>query len=93
MESCWEWKSIVSCEHSAADVLRTASQSSTQGGQTCEADFFSYRIVEGVEILARILHPEVVHQRAPENSVLKLSLKGGQRCRQRLIQNYFLPFQ
>lgn len=49
--------------------------------------------MEGIEILARILHPEVVTQRAPEGSVLKLSLRGGQRCRQRLLQNYFLPFQ
>ena len=49
--------------------------------------------MDGVEILARILHPELISQRAPEGSVLRLSLKGGQRCRQRLLQNYFLPFQ
>lgn len=50
------------------------------------------RVVDGVQILARILHPDVVPQRAPENAVLKLSLRGGQRCRQKLIQNYFQPF-
>lgn len=50
------------------------------------------RIVHGVEILARILHPDLWPHRVPENSVLKLSLKGGQRCRQRLIHNYFAMY-
>ena len=49
--------------------------------------------VEGVEMLARMLHPDVVQQRCPEGSVLKLALQGGQRCRQRLVPTYFLPFQ
>ena len=49
--------------------------------------------VEGVEMLARMLHPDVVQQRCPEGSALKLALQGGQRCRQRLVPNYFLPFQ
>ena len=48
---------------------------------------------EGVEMLVRMLHPDVVQQRCPEGSVLKLALQGGQRCRQRLVPNYFLPFQ
>ena len=49
--------------------------------------------VEGVEMLVRMLHPDVVQQRCPEGSALKLALQGGQRCRQRLVPNYFLPFQ
>lgn len=49
--------------------------------------------VEGVEVLARVLHPEQVLRRCPEKAVLKLALHGGQRCRQRLVPNYFLPFQ
>jgi hypothetical protein len=46
-----------------------------------------------VEVLARILHPDVVLRRCPEKAVLKLALHGGQRCRQRLVPNYFLPFR
>ena len=49
--------------------------------------------VEGVERLARMLHPDLVQQRCPEGSARKLALQGGQRCRQRLVPNYFLPFQ
>ncbi len=49
--------------------------------------------VEGVEMLARMLHTDAVQQRCPEGAVLKLALQGGQRCRQRLVPNYFLPFQ
>jgi hypothetical protein len=44
-------------------------------------------------MLARMLHPDAVQQRCLEGSVLKLVLQGGQRCRQRLVPNYFLPFQ
>ncbi|BDA43551.1 Uncharacterized ABC transporter substrate-binding lipoprotein [Coccomyxa sp. Obi] len=51
------------------------------------------RIVDGVEVLARILHPDLVLRRCPEKAVLKLALHGGQRCRQRLVPNYFLPFR
>ena len=56
-------------------------------------DLFTCLQVEGVEMLARMLHPDVVQQRCPEGSALKLALQGGQRCRQRLVPNYFLPFQ
>ena len=49
--------------------------------------------VEGAEMLARMLHGERVQQRCPEGAVLRLALQGGQRCRQRLVPNYFLPFQ
>ncbi|EIE19487.1 hypothetical protein COCSUDRAFT_38301 [Coccomyxa subellipsoidea C-169] len=51
------------------------------------------RIVDGVEVLARILHPDLVLRRCPEKAVLKLALHGGQRCRQRLVPNYFLPYR
>ncbi|KAK9828636.1 hypothetical protein WJX72_001237 [[Myrmecia] bisecta] len=50
------------------------------------------RLVDGVEILSRILHPDLVSKRVPEKMVLKLSLHGGQRCRQRLLPNYFVPY-
>lgn len=50
------------------------------------------RLVEGIEVLARILHPDHFPQRCPDKTVLKLALAGGQRCRQRLLPNYFLPY-
>jgi hypothetical protein len=49
-------------------------------------------LVDGIEILARILHPEACHERVPEGAVLKLTLSGGRRCRHRLLPNYFAPF-
>ena len=51
------------------------------------------RLVEGVELLAHILHPSAVPTHAAAKGVLKLALSGGQRCRQRLLSNYFLPLQ
>lgn len=51
------------------------------------------RLVEGVEALARMIHPTVVGKRCPDKAVCKLALTGGQRCRQRLLPNYFLPYQ
>jgi hypothetical protein len=50
------------------------------------------RIVEGVELLARILHPEHVDLKAPPGAVLKLWLSRGQRCRPRQLRNFFQPF-
>ena len=49
------------------------------------------RLVEGVELLAHLLHPKRVP--APEGiaATLKLRLSGAQRCRQRLLPNYFGP--
>ena len=41
------------------------------------------RVVEGVEVLSRILHPDLVEHKAPPGSVLKLWLDHGQRCRPR----------
>lgn len=51
------------------------------------------RLVEGAELLAHLLHPAAVPMHAATRGVLKLSLSGGQRCRQRLLPNYFLPLQ
>ena len=51
------------------------------------------RVVDAVELLSRILHPEHVDQPAPPGAVLKLSgLEHGQRCRPRQLRNYFKPF-
>ncbi|KAK9845805.1 hypothetical protein WJX81_002848 [Elliptochloris bilobata] len=50
------------------------------------------RVVEGAEALARMLHPDLVPWRCPDKAVLKLALHGGQRCRQRLLANYFQPY-
>jgi hypothetical protein len=48
--------------------------------------------VEGVEMLARILHPDLVARKIRPGLCMKLSLHGGQRCRQRLLPNYFVPY-
>eukprot|EP00887_Chlorella_sp_A99_P000875 scaffold5.g875.t1 len=52
------------------------------------------RLVEGVEALAHMLQPEegVLTASCPERGVLKLSLRPGQRCRQRLLPNHFVVF-
>jgi len=50
------------------------------------------RLADAVDVLARILHPEVMRTRLPPNMVLKLSLSGGRRCRDSLIANYFEHF-
>lgn len=53
------------------------------------------RLVEGVECLARLLWGEqegaVPGCACPEQAVLKLSLRPGQRCRPRLLPNHFMP--
>ena len=51
------------------------------------------RLVDGVEVLARILHPDLVSKTVPAATVMKLSLHGGQRCRPHMLQQYFKPFQ
>jgi len=50
------------------------------------------RLAEGAEALARMLAPEQAAWRCPDKAVLKLALHGGQRCRQRLLANYFQPY-
>uniref|UniRef100_A0A061S2I4 Cobyrinic acid a,c-diamide synthase n=1 Tax=Tetraselmis sp. GSL018 TaxID=582737 RepID=A0A061S2I4_9CHLO len=62
----------------------------------CEHVYFSRpgpRLVDGVELLAHILHPETVDCTIPHGQVLKLRLCGGQRCRGSLLPNYFGPLR
>lgn len=47
------------------------------------------RLVDGVEVLSRIMHPTVVTLRCPERMVMKLGLSGGQRCRQGALSSHF----
>ncbi|XP_024539832.1 uncharacterized protein LOC9659294 isoform X2 [Selaginella moellendorffii] len=58
----------------------------------CDGSYFSQpglRVVEGMELLAHILHPSTVS--APSASgVLKLSLKPGQKCRPEELYRHFL---
>lgn len=63
--------------------------------QTLELSILFYhdRLVDGVELLAHILHPSAVPAPTAAKGVLKLALSGGQRCRQRLMCNYFMPLQ
>ena len=51
------------------------------------------RVVDGVELLAHILHPNLVETKAPDNAVLKLNLKKGQRCRPWQLRNFFEPLE
>ncbi len=45
--------------------------------------------MDGVELLARILHPQVVSKQLPDGMVQKLDLSNGQRCRQQALQSHF----
>lgn len=51
------------------------------------------RLVEGVEALARMIHEDDVELLCPDKAVLKLSLRPGQRCRHRVLPNYFMPYE
>jgi hypothetical protein len=48
--------------------------------------------VDGVEAVARMLHPELVSRRIPDGAVRKLSLSGGQRCRQSTLPGHFTAY-
>eukprot|EP01025_Chloroclados_australasicus_P044182 TRINITY_DN4767_c0_g1_i4.p1 TRINITY_DN4767_c0_g1~~TRINITY_DN4767_c0_g1_i4.p1 ORF type:complete len:844 (+),score=79.04 TRINITY_DN4767_c0_g1_i4:450-2981(+) len=50
-------------------------------------------LIKGVETLAGILHPDTMSDDKFFNPemVLKMSLKDGQRCRHRMISNFFTP--
>ena len=50
------------------------------------------RLVEGVQILARILQPDRVDSPTPSGAVLKLSLQNGARCRPRQLAEFFEAF-
>ena len=60
----------------------------------CNHSCFSFpgpRLVEGVELLAHILHPSVCKGPAEtqDNTVLKLSFPAGQRCRPEDLLHHF----
>jgi len=50
------------------------------------------RVVEGTESLARMMYGDAVSVCCPPRAVLKLSLRPGQRCRPRLLPNYFMAY-
>lgn len=50
------------------------------------------RLVDGIEALARIVHGDKVSVCCPPRAVMKLSLRPGQRCRPRLLPNYFVAY-
>jgi hypothetical protein len=51
------------------------------------------RLVEGVEILARVLHPTLVSARVPEGLCLRLAVPPGTRCRPHQLRQYFVPYE
>lgn len=62
----------------------------------CDHSCFSFpgpRLVEGVEILAHILHPAVTKGVQIRETVLKFSLPAGQRCRPEDLTHHFHPLQ
>eukprot|EP00897_Mesotaenium_endlicherianum_P002058 jgi/Mesen1/1880/ME000143S00932 len=68
-----------------------------QQGQVfiCQHDYFSRpgpRLVDGVEILAHLLHPSCFTSKVPPGAVLKLDLGPGQRCRPDEIHKHFQPY-
>ncbi|GBG62831.1 hypothetical protein CBR_g32415 [Chara braunii] len=61
----------------------------------CDHVYFSRpgpRLMDGIEIMARLLHPSKIHRKAPANTVLKLSLAPGQRCKPEELHLYFKPY-
>lgn len=53
------------------------------------------RVVDGVELLARLLLPPgcfASGRKVPPGVVMKLSLTPGQRCRATLLPTYFVPY-
>jgi len=50
------------------------------------------RLVEGVEVLARMLHPDLVHTRIADDLVRKITLSHGQRCRQSALASCFAAY-
>ena len=50
------------------------------------------RLVEGVEVLARLLHPELMAKIIPDGVCFKLELPEGQRCRPSTLPDHFHSF-
>ena len=95
--------SAAAAEHSLPEIANLASQPgwwalpAVQSGQVYIVDPARLstpgpRVVEGVEVLSRILHPDLVEHKAPPGSVLKLWLDHGQRCRPRQLRNFFKEY-
>ncbi|KAL3138055.1 hypothetical protein ABBQ38_005288 [Trebouxia sp. C0009 RCD-2024] len=91
-------------ERSLSEVCVLAGQAgwwalpAVKAGQVyiCQHSLFSRpgpRLVDGVEVLARILHPDQISKTIPVATVMKLSLHGGQRCRPHMLHQYFKPYQ
>lgn len=68
-------------------------QLSTRRVQACGKPLLLHgRLVDGVEALARMLHPDQVSRRVPDGTACKLALSGGQRCRQSALPGLFHPY-
>lgn len=50
------------------------------------------RLVDGVELLARLLHPNLIQSACPEGTVLNLQLPTSGCCKQ-LLPSHFVAFQ
>ena len=50
------------------------------------------RVVDGLELLAQIVHPECVSGMIPDGSVLKLGLPAGQTCSPHALAHAFEPY-
>jgi ABC-type Fe3+-hydroxamate transport system substrate-binding protein len=50
------------------------------------------RVVIGLEILAQIVHPDLLHDLIPAATVLKLALPADERCAPAEIAAHFLPY-
>ena len=79
-------------------VPKSTREHAMLGGQVyiAEQAYFARggpRLVDGVEMLARMVHPGAAPRRCLEGTVLKLSLHVGQRCRPRMLATYFQSFQ
>ena len=77
--------SCSSCRRSACTVLLRCGDAAVLARFVC-------RLVDGVEAMARMLHPDLVSRRIPDGIVRKLSLSGGQRCRQSALPGLFLAY-
>jgi ABC-type Fe3+-hydroxamate transport system substrate-binding protein len=51
------------------------------------------RLVEGVETLARVLHPDLVAGPLLPGAALKLVVPPGGRCRPHQLRNHFVPYE
>jgi hypothetical protein len=89
-------RALTSC---SVDRVRGASASmpcvisgfrvSGEGAGAVTSVLLSSRLVDGVELLARLLHPEAVSKTLADGLVQKLDLANGQRCRQRALPSHF----